>query len=343
MVSRDGRIAVVGGGAWGTALAVHLARTGSDVRWWVREPEVVARIASHRDNPSYLPGVRIPDGVVATDHLAAALDGAGAVVGVVPAQFARAVYRDLRPHLADGVPLVLASKGIEEGSLALPTAVAADVLGSRRPLAVLSGPSFAEEVARDLPTAVVVASVDADLARGVQRRVSSGSFRAYTNDDPVGVQTAGAVKNVMAIAAGVVDGLGMGRNAVAAVVTRGLAEITRLGLALGGRAETFSGLAGIGDLLLTCTGGLSRNREVGRSLARGERLEDILSRTRSVAEGIRTTESTRELARRHGVDMPIVEEVHRVLFEDGSPAEAVVRLMSRPLTSEDRSRRSPAG
>jgi len=342
-VGRSGTVAVIGAGAWGTALAVHLARDGAPVRLWVREPELVARIVERRDNPMYLPGVPIPPDVAALADLGEALDRVDWVLGAVPSQFARPVYVAMKPHLAPGIPVLLASKGIEERTLALPTEVAADVLGSAHALAVVSGPSFAPEFARGLPTTVAVASTDAVLAARMQERISGGNLRAYTNDDPIGVQAAGALKNVIAIAAGVVDGLGMGHNALAAVVTRGLAELTRLGTALGARPETFSGLAGLGDLVLTCTGGLSRNRRVGVALARGERLEDILAQTRSVAEGIRTTESARELARLRNVDMPIVEEVHRILFADGEPAEAVTRLMCRPLTSEGGTRRTPLG
>ena len=327
-------IAVIGGGAWGTALSIHLAGLGHEVRLWIREPELVERMKSHRDNPMYLPGIRVPEEVRPCDRLASALDGAAAVLAVVPSQYARSVYTEMKPLVSSDVPMVVATKGIEEGSLALPLQVAAEVLGRERPMAVLSGPTFAREVAGGRPTAVVLAAEDVQLATRLQDLLASPGLRLYTNPDVIGVQLAGSLKNVMAIAAGVVDGLATGHNSLAALITRGLAEMTRLGLALGGRASTFSGLAGLGDLVLTCTGELSRNRRVGRRLALGERLEDILQNSRSVAEGVRTTVSAREIARRVAVEMPIVEQVHRILYEDGSPREAVLRLMSRPLTSE---------
>jgi glycerol-3-phosphate dehydrogenase (NAD(P)+) len=325
---------VVGGGAWGTALAIHLARLGLDVQLWMLETDLVERMLAHRDNPVYLPGVVVPQGVRPTDDLGAAVAHASVVVAVVPTQYARSVYVDMAPHLDPRCPVVVANKGIEEESLNLPTQVAADTFGGEHPSAVIAGPSFADEFARESPTTIVAASGDPDLARRIQDLFSGRNLRLYTNDDPVGVQLAGALKNVFAIAAGAVDGLGMGHNSLAAVMTRGLAEMTRLGMALGCKAETFSGLAGLGDLILTCTGNLSRNRAVGRSLGRGERLEDILARTRSVAEGVRTTRSARDLALRVGVEMPIVEEVHRALFEGGTLKDAVARLMARPLRSE---------
>lgn len=327
--------AVIGGGAWGTALAIHLARTGCRVGHWVREADLVAWMAERHENPVHLPGVRIPDAVTATGVLEDALHGADFVVAVVPTQFARPVFRAMAAHLPPTVPVVLANKGIEEGTLALPIDIAEAEFPPGHPTAVISGPSYAEEFAHGRPTTVVVASTDRERARVIQGLLSGDTLRLYTNGDPVGVQLAGALKNVIALAAGAVDGLDAGHNALAAVVTRGLAEMTRLGLALGGRASTFSGLAGLGDLILTCTGGLSRNHAVGLALARGERLGDILARTRSVAEGIGTTRSARDLARREGVEMPIVEEVHRILFDGGRVDEAMTRLMRRPLTSED--------
>jgi glycerol-3-phosphate dehydrogenase (NAD(P)+) len=332
--------AVIGGGAWGSALAAHLARRGGAVRLWMREADLVTRMIERRDNPAYLPGVQMPDPVSPSGDLAWALAGAGLALAVVPSQFARGVYRAMAPHLPEAVPLVVAAKGIEEGTLALPLDVARDELGSDRPLAVLSGPSFAIEVAEGRPTAVVVASEDRGLAERLQGVLSSRELRIYTNLDPIGVQIAGALKNVMAIAIGIADSLEMGTNARAALMTRCLAEMSRLVIASGGTAGTASGLAGLGDLVLTCTGDLSRNRRVGRRLGRGERLEDILSGSRSVAEGVRTTRSARDMARRSGVEMPIVEEVYRILYEDGSPEEGLDRLLSRPLTSEEESLRA---
>jgi glycerol-3-phosphate dehydrogenase (NAD(P)+) len=331
----DGRIAVIGGGAWGCALAIHLANRGYRVPQWVREPDLVERIRERRDNPVYLPGVRIPNAVEADHRLSECLSGVEMIVAVVPSLYARQVYREMAPHLDRGVPVLVATKGIEEGTLDLPLQVAQEELGPDRPLAILSGPSFAPEVARGSPTAIVVASELGELSVRVQQTLSSALLRLYTNPDPLGVQLAGALKNVIAISTGVADSLRMGSNVRAALITRGLAEITRLGMCLGGRASTFAGLAGLGDLVLTCTGDLSRNRQVGQRLGRGERIQDILSSSRAVAEGVRTTLSARALAREAGVQMPIVEEVHRILYEDGSPPDSLNRLMGRPLTSED--------
>lgn len=327
-------MAVIGGGAWGTALAIHVAGLGHPVGLWVRDADLAQWMRRHRDNPVYLPGVRLPSAITVHDRLVDAAASCEGVLAVVPTPFSREVLGALRPVLSRGVPVVLANKGIEEHTLALPLEIASEALGEEVPIALLSGPSFAPELARGRPTAVVAASGDPQLARWVQSTLSGGSLRVYTNDDTVGVQVAGALKNVMAIAAGVVHGMEMGHNAIAGLVTRGLAELTRLGVALGGRPATFSGLAGLGDLVLTCTGELSRNRRVGEGLARGERLQDVLSHSRSIAEGVRTTRSARALALGAGVAMPIVEEVHRLLFEGGSPEQAVARLMSRPLTSE---------
>jgi len=337
------RIAVVGGGAWGSALAIHLARSGSDVDLWIREAELVQRLIDRRDNPLYLPGVRFPRSVRPHDDLAEAVEGAELVVAAVPSLYARQVYRELSAFLAQGTVLVVAAKGIEAETLALPLEVARDEIASAGSLAILSGPSFAAEVARGIPTAIVVAAEDDALARRVQSALSDGNLRLYTNQDPLGVQLAGALKNVIAIAVGVADGLGMGANVLAALITRGLAEISRLGRKMGAQSSTFSGLAGLGDLVLTCTGELSRNRSVGRRLGRGERLEDILESRRSVAEGVRTTLSAWTLAQRHQVRMPIVEETHRILYLDGSPEQSLERLMTRPLTSEDEQARERSG
>jgi glycerol-3-phosphate dehydrogenase (NAD(P)+) len=332
---RGGPVGVIGAGAWGTAFAIHLARIGVPVRLWVREEGVLRRIRSRRDNARFLPGIPVPEAVSVTPSLAEAASEASLVVLMVPTPFARSVYRDLAPHLPPETPAAVAAKGIEDGSLDLPLAVARGELGSDRGGAVLSGPSFAAEVARGTPTALVVASEDRSLATSIQDRLSSETLRLYTNEDVVGVQIAGALKNVIAIAAGVAAGLGLGGNTGAALLTRGIAEIARLGVALGGKSETFSGLAGLGDLVLTCTGDLSRNRGVGLALGRGERLEDVLRQSVHVAEGVRTARTARLLAERHGVEMPIVEEVCRLLDDETSPAEAVRRLMLRPLVPED--------
>ena len=329
-------VAIIGGGAWGTALAVNLGRRGVPVRLWMHEDDLVRRMLERRDNPVYLPGVEIPDTVTPTHEIAAAISGVSLVVFAVPTPFARAVHGALARRIAPRVPVVVATKGIEEDTLLLPTEVAASCLASETPVAAMCGPSFAEEVARGVPTAVVVAATDAALARAIQVRLSGETLRLYTNADVVGVQIAAALKNVVAIAAGIADGLGFGHNTLAALITRGLAEIRRLGVARGALPDTFSGLASLGDLVLTCTGGLSRNRQVGQALGRGERLGDVIGRMPHVAEGVRTARSARDLAREAGVEMPIVEEVYRILYEDGVPREAVRRLMARPLGSEDR-------
>jgi glycerol-3-phosphate dehydrogenase (NAD(P)+) len=336
----EGTVAVVGGGAWGTALAVHLGRGGASVRLWIRESDLVARMLDRRDNPAHLPGIRVPDTVIPSGELDAVLEGAELVLTAVPSQFARSVYDEMAPRIGAETPVLVTCKGIEEGTLALPLDVAAQALGGPSRLAILSGPSFALEVAQGRPTAVVIAAVDPALATRLQQAVSSRELRIYTNQDPLGVQLAGALKNVMAIAVGIAESLDMGTNARAALITRGLAELSRLVLALGGNGGTAAGLAGMGDLVLTCTGELSRNLRVGRRLGRGERLEDILSSSRSVAEGVRTTGAVRELARRGGVDTPIVDEVYRILFEDGRAEEGLDRLLSRPLKSEEPSPRT---
>jgi glycerol-3-phosphate dehydrogenase (NAD(P)+) len=329
-----GPVAVVGGGAWGTALAIHLARLEVPVRMWIREQELVTRLRTRHDNPLYLPGVAIPSQVVAYEKLAPAVEGAGLVLLAVPSQFARPIYRELARVVPATVPVVVACKGIERQTLALPLEVAADELGDEHALGVVSGPSFAVEVAEGRPTAIVAAAVDDALAESLQHRFSSPTLRMYRNTDPVGVQLAGALKNVIAIAVGIAESLEMGTNARAALITRGLVEMTRLGVAIGGRHATFSGLAGLGDLVLTCTGELSRNRKLGMRIGHGERLEDILAVSRSVAEGVETARSAHALAARSGVEMPIVEEVCRVLYEDASPHRSLERLMSRPLSAE---------
>ena len=328
-------IAIVGGGAWGTALAIHLSRKDCPVRLWIRETELVARMRERHDNPVYLPGIPVPDAVVPFEEIGATVGGVDLVVVAVPSQFVRGVYREMVADTAPTTRVVVACKGIEEDTLALPVDVAIDELGHSQRMAVLSGPTFAEEVASGRPSAVVVASSDESVGREVQQRLSSPTLRLYTNGDPVGVQIAGALKNVIAIGTGISESLGMGTNARAAIITRGLAEISRLGIRVGGQASTFSGLAGLGDLVLTCTGALSRNHTVGQRIGHGERLQDILDRSRSVAEGVPTTRSARRLARKVGIDMPLVEELHRILFEDGPPLEAMERLMTRPLTSEN--------
>lgn len=327
------RCAVVGGGAWGSALAHLLARGGHAVRLWAREADVVEHVNLTHANPRFLPGATLDAGVRATGAMAEALRDAELVVYVAPSHVLREVVRSGRGELAPGAIAVVATKGIERGSLALMTdVVRAELPG--HPVVALSGPSFALEVARGMPTAVVAASDDRAAAELVQRALSSTSFRVYTNDDVTGVEVGGALKNVMAVATGIADGVGLGLNSRAALITRGLAEMTRLGIALGARPETFAGLAGMGDLVLTCTGALSRNRAVGVEVGKGRPLAEILAATESVAEGVTTTDSARMLAAQTGVDMPIVAAVSRILFEQQAPRDALADLMGRELRSE---------
>ncbi len=328
------RVAVVGAGSWGTALAVHLARARCEVSLWAREAEVVEGIARDRRNPLFLPEVAIPERVRVTGEPGAAVAGAQTVVFAVPVQFAREVLRHLKPHLASGAAVVSASKGIEVASLARMDEIVREELGlGEAAFVALSGPSFAREVAAGLPTAAVLAGSDPAVLRELQRVFSNGSFRFYTASDVVGVELAGALKNVIAIAAGMAGGLELGLNAVAALLTRGLHEIARLGVRLGGREETFRGLAGMGDLVLTCTGALSRNRSVGERLGRGEPLAEILA-GREVAEGVPTARAAAALARRHRVEMPITFTVEAILAGRLAPRDAVPSLMTRSLKDE---------
>jgi glycerol-3-phosphate dehydrogenase (NAD(P)+) len=327
------RVAVVGAGSWGTAIASVLADNGHEVAIWALEPEVAAELARDGTNSTYLPGARIEGTLRASSDLPEVVEGAEAVVSVVPAQFTARTWAPAIESVGKGALIVSAAKGIELQTLRRMDEVFADLRPGGR-FAVLSGPSFAAEVARRAPTLVVASSETPEDADEVQRLFRNRYFRVYTNHDVVGVELGGALKNVMAVAAGVSDGLGYGHNTRAALITRGLAEITRLGVAMGARAETFAGLAGLGDLVLTCTGDLSRNRTVGRRLGEGETLEEILGDTNTVAEGIKTVPAVRDLAHREGVEMPIVEEVYAMLVEGRSPEEALVRLMSRDPTSE---------
>ena len=330
------RVAVIGAGGWGTALSIAAARAGREVRLWSRNAAVAEEVNARRVNSAYLEGHFIPEGVRATSDAGEALSGAGLVVLAAPSHATRGLLESLRGGFEPGAVLVSATKGVEVETGRRISEVVAEVLGSDAAsrFVCLSGPSFAQEVAADQPTAVVAASEDEALGREVQRALSSGSFRVYTNPDVTGTELGGASKNVMALAAGMVAGLNLGTNSVAALVTRGLAEMTRLALAEGGRLETLMGLAGLGDLVLTCTGGLSRNRRVGEELGRGRPLGDVLAGMREVAEGVRTARAIRLLAARRGVEMPITEEVHAVLY-DGKPARAAVEsLMARPLKNE---------
>jgi glycerol-3-phosphate dehydrogenase (NAD(P)+) len=331
------RAAVVGAGSWGTTLALVLDRNGHETTLWSFEGEVVQEIQAHGENRSYLPGVDLPSSLQVTSSMEEALGGAELVVSVSPAQHVRQVMEGAAPYLREGALVVSASKGIEIATLQTMDQVLGAVLSPEAMdgFSVLSGPSFALEVAREVPTAVVVASTSEDVRLRVQEAFSSSSFRVYTNDDVVGVELGGAVKNVIALAAGVAAGLGAGHNTMAALITRGLAEIRRLGVAMGARPATFSGLAGMGDLVLTCTGELSRNRTVGYRLGRGESLDEILGAMKAVAEGVRTTPAVYALAQRHGVEMPIVAQVHAILEGRTRPTAALRELMKRDPKPED--------
>lgn len=325
------KTAVLGGGAWGTALASHAARAGLPVRLWVREPEVAATVNERRENPAYLPGAQLAPTLQATPRLPEALADAEAVIVAVPSEYCRAVYREAASLLPQGAVLVSATKGLEIDTLQRMSEVAAAEAPGHA-LAVLSGPSFALEVARGLPTAVVVASSDHGCAERVQRALATRAFRVYSSDDVAGVELAGALKNVIAIAAGIVDGLGFGHNTLAALVTRGLAEISRLAVALGGRPDTLAGLAGLGDLVLTCTGGLSRNRTVGQRLGRGQSLQEATAGLHP--EGVRTTRAAVALAERHGIELPIAAQMKAVLYAGKPPRQALEELMLRSLKRE---------
>jgi glycerol-3-phosphate dehydrogenase (NAD(P)+) len=325
---------VLGAGSWGTALAVHLGRSGHDVALWGRDAELVGEIASTRENSQYLPGVAIPDRVLATASLEAAVRGAGQVVVAVPSHGLRAVVRAAAGSIAPGAILISAAKGLEAGTLDRMSQVVTEETGGRHPVVVLSGPSFASELARGLPTAVLAASGNATAAERVQAEFRGPALRLYASDDVIGVEIGAALKNVIAIAAGAVEGLGLGHNAMAALITRGLAEISRLAAAEGARRETLSGLSGLGDLVLTCTGDLSRNRRVGIELARGRQLGEILAGMRMVAEGIRTTGAALALGERHGIELPIAAQMAAVLQGSRPPREAVETLMLRPQRHE---------
>lgn len=333
-------IAIIGAGAWGTALSVVLGRTGNHrVRLWAHEKEVCESIAQHRVNEKFLPGQLIPPSVTPSPDLAEALAEASIVVSVMPSQHCRRLLQRMRLHLRADAMLVSATKGLEENSLLRMTEVIAQTFSANNMslprIGALSGPSFAVEAARGDPTAITIASLDAHLARTVQQEFSNASFRVYTNDDPIGVELGGALKNTIAIAAGVCAGLGFGHNSVAALITRGLAEMTRLVVACGGKAETMAGLAGLGDLVLTCTGGLSRNRSVGVELGQGRKLPEILAGMHGmVAEGVFTTTAAVGLARARGVEMPITEQMHAVLHKGKAPRDAIYELMTRTGKSE---------
>jgi glycerol-3-phosphate dehydrogenase (NAD(P)+) len=329
-------IAVIGAGSWGTALALSLSNIGHTIRLWAYEDEVVESIRTHRENKIYFPGIGLPEGMIATTSLPQAIDRAEFVLTVMPSHICRSLYEQMLPILRPEMVFISATKGLEAGSLMRMSEVIRSVIVQRfvPRLAVLSGPSFAREVARGDPTAVVVASRESDLAQCVQKEFSSKTLRLYTSNDETGVELGGAVKNIIALAAGVIEGLGLGHNPKAALITRGLAEMTRLACACGARSETLAGLAGMGDLVLTCTGNLSRNRHVGVELGKGRKLSEIMQSMREVAEGVMTTEAAVALARLHKVEMPITLQVQRILQDQISPRDAIRELMERSLKNE---------
>jgi glycerol-3-phosphate dehydrogenase (NAD(P)+) len=325
------RLAILGAGSWGTALASILAPRFDSVRLWARRAELAASIQNTRYNPDYLPGISMPANVSVHADLAEALHRADLALCALPSHTVRGIF-SAAVH-DPGLPIVSATKGVESGTLLRMSEVIAQASGSRR-IAVLSGPSFAWEAAAGQPTALVAASAVPDFAEAVQARFSSAAFRVYSSADPIGVELAGAYKNVVAIGAGVCHGLGLGHNALSALITRGLAEMTRLAEKMGGKAPTLAGLAGLGDLVLTCTGGLSRNRKVGEELARGRSVSEIASEMRMVAEGIKTTHSILELGRLHHVELPIACQMDAVLSSARKPQEAIGLLMERTLKNE---------
>jgi len=331
------KLAIIGGGSWGTALATVLAPRVESVALWMYEADLAARMASSRENDVFLPGFRLADNVqVVSANPGGAIEGADIVLGVMPSHHARGIYTAMLPHLTPSMILVSATKGLEQGSLLRMSQVIEHVVKARfEPrIAVLSGPTFAREVAAGNPTAVVVASASPEVARCVQEAFSGPSFRLYTNSDPAGVEVGAALKNVIAIGAGICEGLGLGHNPTAALITRGLAEIRRLAIAMGGQPRTLAGLAGLGDLVLTCSGELSRNRHVGKELASGRPLGEILASMRMVAEGVETCASAVALGKKFGVDLPIIQQMDAVMSGGKSPREAVRELMDRSLKGE---------
>ncbi len=323
------RITILGDGAMATVCSILLTQNGHDVTMWGAFEESIDRLIQDREQRRLLPGVRVPNPVRLTANDAECFQNATLILSAVPSQYMRSVWTRLKPHYPGNIPIVSVAKGIETQTLLRPTQIIADVLTAPGQLAALSGPNIAAELAKYLPATAVAAAEDEELARRVQQAFSTQWFRIYTNTDIVGVELSGASKNVIAIAAGILDGLAAGNNAKAALVTRGLVEITRLGLAMGGQETTFNGLAGVGDLITTCVSPEGRNRTVGEQIGRGKKLNDILAGMDSVAEGVPTTKSVRALARRHNVDMPITDAVHSVLFEDKDVLHALTDLMTR--------------
>jgi len=327
-------LAIVGGGSWGTALAIVLAPRFERVRLWVYEQDLAERMCASRENDVYLPGFQLAANIEVRNDVAPVLDGAEIVLSVMPSHLARPLYKQMLPYLTPAMHIVSATKGLETGTLLRVSEVIRQVLDFAPRVAVISGPTFAREVARGDPTALVVASTDRELAETIQSAFAGPTFRLYTSSDPVGVEVGGAVKNVVAIGAGVCHGLGLGHNATAALITRGLAEISRLAVAMGGQPKTLAGLAGLGDLVLTCTGDLSRNRHVGLELAKGRKLPEIVESMKMVAEGIKTTIAAVDLSRKYSVEMPIAQQMHAMLQLGRPPQEAIRQLMERSLKGE---------
>ena len=331
---RSLRVAVVGAGSWGTALAHHAARSGHTVRLWGRHPERVARMAADRRNNRYLPQIKLHELVTPTSDAAVALQGAELVLSVVPSKFLRGTWQQLAQLLPDAIDVVSATKGIEPDSGLRMTEVLATCIGDRARLSALSGPSFALELAQGQPTAVTLGCLDASSAERVQRALSHGPLRVYRNSDLVGVELGGALKNVIALAAGISDGLGLGTNTRAGLICRGLKEMSVLAAALGGQPQTLAGLAGLGDLVLTCTGPLSRNRQVGLEVGGGRSLAEVTAGMSMVAEGVVTVTSARQVADRHGVELPITNQVYDILHGGKDPRTAIDELLARALVEE---------
>ena len=327
------RVVVVGDGGWGTALAIHLARKGLDVGLWGHEAAYVAHLHEHRANPRFLPGYAIPASVTITADLPAVLPGADLLVSAVPTEFLRAVWSAHAASLPQGLAILSLSKGVEQGTLLRPTEILRQVVPGR-PIAVLSGPNIAWEVAKGWPATAVAAGDDARVVAAIREHFSSGTFRVYSNGDAVGVELGGALKNVIAVAAGVCDGLGLGQNAKAALLTRGIIEIARLGAALGAERKTFFGLSGMGDLMTTCYSATSRNRTTGERIGRGERPADVIASMAQIAEGVKTAAPVRDLARKHRLSLPISEEVYKILHEGCDPKASVESLMLRGRKDE---------
>ena len=328
----SGYISVIGGGSWGTTLAALLSEKGYDILLWAKEREVVQDINKKRENHLYLPGFILPENLRATNNLFEAVVRARYIVSVVPTQYVRSVFSRVQPFIREEAVIVSASKGIELNTHKTPSMILSEILG--KPVSVISGPSFAKEVIAKLPTAVTLATDDKKTGLMLQEILNTNYFRVYTHDDTIGVEIGAALKNVIAIASGICEGLGLGYNARAALITRGLSEISRLGLKMNAKEITFFGLSGIGDLILTCTSMLSRNYTVGYKLGKGLSLTEIVNQTRSVAEGVTTTQAAYELSLKYGVDLPITEQVYLALYKDKSPIDAVEDLMNRSLKTE---------